>query len=181
MRNSSKKKADKLKEEIMKNYSRMTPIIVAIWSLATFAMPVLAEGDGACRDDIKKLCGDVQPGGGAIADCMKTHASELSPGCKEKFVEGHKKMKEKMDAIKQACDADLKQFCANVTPGQGREFACLRSYDDKISAGCKAALPKGGMMHQHTGMGTHHDDKDNGGKDEDQGGGDPNEAPPAGK
>ncbi len=36
----------------------------------------------ACGADIRKLCADVQPGGGRIAQCMKARDSELSPACK---------------------------------------------------------------------------------------------------
>jgi hypothetical protein len=36
----------------------------------------------ACKDDAKKLCGGIKPGGGKIAQCLKQHESELSPACK---------------------------------------------------------------------------------------------------
>lgn len=42
------------------------------------------EGGGAmaaCRDDAKKLCARVKPGGGRIVECLKQHDSDLSPGC----------------------------------------------------------------------------------------------------
>ena len=44
------------------------------------------------------------------------------------------------DAMRKACDADMKKLC----PGQeGREgFMCLRQNEDKQSAGCKAATAK---------------------------------------
>jgi len=75
------------------------------------------------------------------------------------------KMEEKKKEIDQACGADIKKYCANVTPGQGREMACLKSYDDKISEGCKAVLPKRGMRKgmKHGGpMGDKHDSHDEG-------------------
>jgi hypothetical protein len=37
----------------------------------------------ACKDDAAKLCGDVKPGRGRIAICLKEHESELSDACKE--------------------------------------------------------------------------------------------------
>jgi hypothetical protein len=37
----------------------------------------------ACKDDIKKLCADVKPGGGRIKDCMVAHKDELSPACRD--------------------------------------------------------------------------------------------------
>jgi Cysteine rich repeat len=37
----------------------------------------------ACRADAKKLCADVKPAKGAMAQCMRSHAADLSDGCKE--------------------------------------------------------------------------------------------------
>jgi len=44
----------------------------------------LEEAQQACSEDIQKFCKDVQPGGGRIARCLKEHACDLSPACKEK-------------------------------------------------------------------------------------------------
>jgi hypothetical protein len=37
---------------------------------------------GACMNDIKTLCGSIQPGGGRIRECMKEHRAQLSDACK---------------------------------------------------------------------------------------------------
>ncbi|MGV2979718.1 cysteine rich repeat-containing protein [Camelimonas sp. ID_303_24] len=41
------------------------------------------EGDLAkyCPSDIKRLCANVQPGGGRIMKCLKQHSKEISVGC----------------------------------------------------------------------------------------------------
>ena len=36
----------------------------------------------ACRADAQQFCSDVEPGNGTIADCMKSHAADLSEGCR---------------------------------------------------------------------------------------------------
>jgi Cysteine rich repeat len=38
------------------------------------------------------------------------------------------------------CGSELTQFCAKVTPGEGRLLACLFSYGDKLSGQCESAL-----------------------------------------
>lgn len=38
------------------------------------------------------------------------------------------------------CSSELAEFCANVTPGEGRLLACLFAYEDKLSGKCEFAL-----------------------------------------
>ncbi|HLE01221.1 MAG TPA: cysteine rich repeat-containing protein [Bdellovibrionota bacterium] len=38
------------------------------------------------------------------------------------------------------CSSDLKQYCKDVTPGQGRIAACLKANGDKLSGGCRLHL-----------------------------------------
>ncbi len=36
----------------------------------------------ACRDDLRALCGDVQPGGGRLARCLVANETKLTPACR---------------------------------------------------------------------------------------------------
>ena len=40
----------------------------------------------ACRSDISRLCGNVDPGHGHIKQCMKQHIMDVSPGCLKALV-----------------------------------------------------------------------------------------------
>ena len=99
-----------------------------------------AAGGGPCADDAQKLCPGIKPGGGAIANCLKEHAAELSPACKEH----HEKMKQKTMAAKSACEADAAKFCKDVKPGQGRLRDCLKANEASLSAECKEHVAKAG-------------------------------------
>jgi len=60
-----------------------TAIAAALLTLA--AAPAFAQSGvrQACRDDVKQLCGGVQPGGGRLKQCLKDNAAKLSDGCKQ--------------------------------------------------------------------------------------------------
>lgn len=50
--------------------------------------PVLAQSGAAqmrkaCKADYDKFCAGTAPGGGRILQCLKTHAADLSPACRD--------------------------------------------------------------------------------------------------
>lgn len=42
--------------------------------------------------------------------------------------------------IQDACAADVKSFCSNVTPGEGRLVLCMMAHEDKVSTKCEYSL-----------------------------------------
>lgn len=118
----------------------------ALLACAALGAPAGAE-ESPCKADIEKFCGDVQPGEGRILKCLKEHEAELSAGCKEKGTE----LKEKAEAIKEACQADLDRFCKDVEPGEGRLAKCLKAHEQELSAVCtnKIAGEKEEFMKGH--------------------------------
>jgi Cysteine rich repeat len=86
----------------------------------------------ACGKEIETHCGDVQAGGGAVRDCIKTHLKEFSPGCQAAFT--------RVATAAKACATDTKQNCAGVKPGGSRIEVCLKAHFNALSADCKAAL-----------------------------------------
>lgn len=47
--------------------------------------------------------------------------------------------------LRQACNADFKKLCANVTPGGGRIIACMKAKESELSQDCRAALQAEGQ------------------------------------
>ena len=45
-----------------------------------------------------------------------------------------------VDSVVKGCDKELKTYCKDVTPGEGRGLACLYAFEDKLSAQCEYAL-----------------------------------------
>ncbi len=40
----------------------------------------------------------------------------------------------------EACGDELQNYCSQVTPGNGRLFACFYAHEDKLSEACDAAI-----------------------------------------
>jgi len=45
--------------------------------------------------------------------------------------------------IRQACSVEIQNYCADVTPGDGRLRACLASHRDELTQACRDALDSG--------------------------------------
>ena len=45
-----------------------------------------------------------------------------------------------LEYLVDACEADLTQYCSQVTPGNGRLLHCVAAHEDKLSGQCEYAL-----------------------------------------
>jgi len=45
-----------------------------------------------------------------------------------------------LDYVVDACEDDLRQYCSQVTPGEGRLLHCVAAHEDKLSGQCQYAL-----------------------------------------
>jgi hypothetical protein len=45
-----------------------------------------------------------------------------------------------IESVVKGCDKELKTYCKDVTPGEGRILACLYAFSDKLSGQCEYAL-----------------------------------------
>ena len=123
----------------------MRNVFVTI-AFAVFAAGVAADAgaqqrrEGPCAADVKKFCGDVKPGQGAIAKCMKAHEAELSPACRETS----KARAEKAERVREECRADAEKFCKGIAPGGGRILSCLKSREAELQPACAAEFKHAG-------------------------------------
>jgi hypothetical protein len=46
------------------------------------------------------------------------------------------KLTAKVTKLESVCAKDIKKYCSNVTPGEGRMIYCMQAYEDKISPKC---------------------------------------------
>lgn len=101
----------------------------------------------ACGADVRSLCAGVQPGGGRIKDCMVSHASQLSAGCKAAIQQARAARSGERNQTggegqhpRIACGVEVKSLCAGVQPGQGRIVACLESHVGELQPACRTAV-----------------------------------------
>lgn len=45
-----------------------------------------------------------------------------------------------LEYVVTSCEADIQQFCSQVTPGEGRLLHCAAAHEDKLSGQCSYAL-----------------------------------------
>ena len=45
-----------------------------------------------------------------------------------------------IESVAKGCETELKTYCKDVTPGEGRGLACLYAHSDKLSGQCEYAL-----------------------------------------
>ncbi len=65
-------------------FARPFTLALLSLSLVAAAQPAAAFDEavmGYCKSDVERLCPGVQPGGGRILQCLKSHKEEMSVGC----------------------------------------------------------------------------------------------------
>lgn len=109
---------------------RLPPQLLVMLGLLIGASSAFAADapKGACRDDAKKFCASVQPGGGRVMTCLKEKQAELSPACQTTL------------PVMERCAQEVKSACGAAGKRGMRE--CLRSQPDKISPECRSLAPQ---------------------------------------
>ena len=113
--------------------------VTLIWAATAYG----EEPNGACAGDIQRLCPDLRPGGGRLIACLRQHAKELAPQCKDAFAAmAHAEAGTQSRARRwfRTCKAEIATYCKNVPAGEGRIAQCLESHAAQLSRACQSAL-----------------------------------------
>jgi hypothetical protein len=100
-----------------------------------------------CQQELTTFCKDVTPGEGRILACLYAFQDKLSPRCEYALYDSIGQLDRTMTNLSYAvgeCREDLKSFCADVKPGEGRLLDCLNQNEAKVSKRCNAALQEVG-------------------------------------
>lgn len=121
-------------------------VLAGAFCLAVATGALAKPNTGPCAADAATFCQGVQPGGGQVAQCLRKHARDLSPECKNSIAKAKKKAK----SFRQACGADARKFCKNEKRGGDRIVKCLAQHQDELAPACKDMMnkPIGGRRQQ---------------------------------
>ncbi len=99
--------------------------------------------DVKCDLEIAALCPEEE---GERHACLQRKAAQLSAPCRPMLREKLVRMKESMQQLRVACEADRRQFCRDVPAGGGGLVQCLESHAQSVSDQCFQLLPKRGRL-----------------------------------
>lgn len=102
------------------------------WMLVALLLPAGGARADECRADVERLCAGIPPGGGRIAACLKANQAQVSPACKAQLASVARMVKE----VGAACQDDVQNYCAGVTPGQGAVVRCLAENKASLQPAC---------------------------------------------
>lgn len=129
----------------MKNrIAYLIPILIVTfcstaWAEETIESAVMK----ACKKEIDSYCKNVTLGEGRLLACFYAHEDKLSGECSFTLYKAASVLEQMAAAftyVAQSCELDIKTFCSNVQPGEGRIVGCLNKHSKDISAQCNKAL-----------------------------------------
>jgi hypothetical protein len=82
--------------------------------------------------------------------CIQDNEPKFPPSCQGLIQRRLAHMKESLQHLKVACEADARRFCRTVQGGGGRILQCLEDHAQEISDGCFQALPKRSVVNLGT-------------------------------
>ena len=117
---------------------RLTGYLIACLVMLVTATGSLAQGANPCAGDIERFCGNVEPGKGRIADCLKQNEAQLSPECKLQHLA---EVGEVLRQTQQACEVDSVKFCGSEQQQHDiRLLNCLKLNATSLSPECRTRL-----------------------------------------
>ena len=96
-----------------------------------------------CQQELSTFCKDVTPGEGRILACLYAFQDKISPRCEYALYDSINQLDKTLTDLSYVigeCRDDLKSYCSEIKPGEGRLLDCLNGNESKISNRCNYAL-----------------------------------------
>ena len=104
--------------------------------------PVETVLDG-CSKEFESYCKNVTPGEGRLLACLYAYSDKLSNRCEFALYDAASQLQRALTALTylaNECRDDLKKYCSDVQPGEGRLVDCIAKKADVLSDRCKTAI-----------------------------------------
>ncbi len=101
-----------------------------------------------CKVELDTYCKNVTPGEGRALACLYAFEDKLSNRCEYALYDAASELERAVNAIvylANECRDDLKTYCSDVMPGEGRLLQCLDKNKEKVSDRCKQAAKDVGL------------------------------------
>lgn len=99
--------------------------------------------DVKCAMEMDSLCPEDE---GDRRVCLQRKAAQLSSPCQPVLRQRLVRMKENMQHMRAACEADRRQYCRDEPLSGGAIVQCLESHAQEVSDQCFQFLPKRGRL-----------------------------------
>ena len=96
-----------------------------------------------CSTEYEAYCKNVTPGEGRLLACFYAYSDKLSTRCEYALYDAAVQLQRAVTALSylaNECRDDLKKYCSDVKPGEGRLIECIAKKKDVISDRCKTAI-----------------------------------------
>ena len=96
-----------------------------------------------CSKEFETYCKDVTPGEGRLLACLYAYNNKLSTRCEYALYDAAAQLERELNALSYVaneCRDDLKKYCSDVKPGEGRLMDCIAKKKDVITDRCKNAI-----------------------------------------
>lgn len=118
---------------------------------ARSAHPVSPEGarvplglELKCDGEVETLCPESD--GPDRRACLQEKLRQVSAPCQQVLRDRLVRMKEAMQHLRTACEADARRFCRDSPVGGGAMIQCLEEHAQEVSDQCFELLPKRGRL-----------------------------------
>jgi hypothetical protein len=101
-----------------------------------------------CDKELKTYCKDVTPGEGRVLACLYSFWDKLSDQCDNALYDAAAQLARAVSALSYVvneCRDDMKTYCSDIQPGEGRLLQCMDRNYAKVSKRCKQALKDTGL------------------------------------
>ncbi len=92
--------------------------------------------EAACAPDIERYCGEVSPGEGRVALCMRAYADQLSRRCRFTLFRVSRNLRQNVENIADECLNGIKQQCGNT----GNISECAVQKSSSLSPACQSVV-----------------------------------------